>query len=108
MPVASGTTRSTWCATAGLGQVVRHLQTRIRVQAPEQDVVDALAEGGGVFVESEREPRPVRQEGTQPGARGDGSVFGRGSHGWHGSAGAGGGSHRCSDAGGRRAAAVRS
>ena len=64
---------------------VWHLQTYIRVQAPKQDVVDALAEGGGVFVESEREPRPVWQEGTQPGARGGGGVFGRGHHGWHGS-----------------------
>ncbi|GAB7191165.1 hypothetical protein NUM3379_18720 [Kineococcus sp. NUM-3379] len=62
---------------------VWHLETEIRLQAPKQDVIDALAEGGGVFIEDDREPRWVWQEGTQPGADG-GGLFGHGHHGWHG------------------------
>ncbi|PPK98171.1 hypothetical protein CLV92_102324 [Kineococcus xinjiangensis] len=62
---------------------VWHLQTHIRLHAPKEEVIDALAEGGGVFIESDREPRPVWQEGTQPG--GGGGWPGEGRYGWHGS-----------------------
>ncbi|WP_432573593.1 hypothetical protein [Kineococcus sp. SYSU DK005] len=64
---------------------VWHLQAAIRLQAPKQQVADVLA-GSDVFVEPEREPRPVWQEGTQPGAGGGGGLSwpGEGRYGWHG------------------------
>lgn len=63
---------------------VRHLQTDVRVQAPQQQVADVLSDAG-VVVEPDSALRHAWQEGTQPGGRGSGPPFsGSGRYGWHG------------------------
>ena len=62
---------------------VWNLQVTVRLQAPKQEVADVLA-GADVFVESDREPRPVWQDGTQPGGGEGWNWPGGGHYGWHG------------------------